>query len=67
VTLTDAGVAALDPTGSLGYQPGDEIVNRSGMTVGCWFGPNGITGERSTRSDEAALVTTPPNGGWPPA
>lgn len=44
VTLTDADVAAMDPTGSLGYETGDELVNQSGMTVGRFFGPNGVQG-----------------------
>lgn len=41
VTLTDADVAALDPSGALGYETGDEIVNKTGMVAGRFFGPGG--------------------------
>jgi TP901 family phage tail tape measure protein len=51
VTLSEADVAAIDPKGTTnakgefvpgptGYEPGDQIVNPDGMTVGRYFGPN---------------------------
>lgn len=44
VTLSDADVQVMDPTGSIGYQVGDEIVNQSGMIAGRFFGPDGVDG-----------------------
>lgn len=44
VTLSDADVQVMDPTGSIGYEVGDEVVNQSGMIAGRFFGPAGVSG-----------------------